>query len=335
MTVSIKDVAARAGVSVGTVSNVLNRRESVSREISERVAKAISELGYVRNDAARQLRAGDSRTIGLVMPDIGNPFFADIARGADQRATEAGMAVLIVTSGGDAARETSLLDMLQEQRIRGILIAPASDDVSQTERLTARGTPVVLIDRTAKSHALQYVAVDDVAGGRLAAQHLLDLGRRRIAFVAGPATTRQVIDRLSGVQLAIDATPGAVLVASFQEAMTVPIGRASGESIARRAPEERPDAVFAANDLLAIGILEALTAAALRIPEDIAVIGYDDIDFAATSVVSLSSVRQPAVAMGYAAVDLLLNPQDDPHRRGLQYQPELVTRSSTVPQSRP
>ncbi|MFG6402807.1 MULTISPECIES: LacI family DNA-binding transcriptional regulator [unclassified Microbacterium] len=333
MAANIRDVAERAGVSVGTVSNVLNHRNNVSPDVAARVREAIVELGYVRNDAARQLRAGRSRSIGLVVPDIGNPFFAEVARGAERRAAEDGMAVLIVTSDGDPTRESSLLELFLEQRVHGVLITPASDDHTVLHRLAEAGTPVVLVDREADDLALSWVAVDDKEGGRLAASHLLSLGRRRLAFVAGPRTTRQVADRLEGAREAVATVSGATLEVLEQPALTVLHGRAAGEALRGRAPADRPDAVFAANDLLAVGVLQALSMMSnVRVPDDIALVGYDDIDFAAATVVPLTSVRQPAATMGYAAVDMLLNAETDAaHQRSIRYQPELVPRQSTVP----
>ncbi|GAA2078622.1 LacI family DNA-binding transcriptional regulator [Microbacterium hatanonis] len=292
--VSIKDVAARAGVSVGTVSNVLNQLATVSADVSRRVADAISALGYIRNDAARQLRAGQSRSIGLILPDIGNPFFADVVRGADRRAGEFGITVLIVTSDGRPDRENALLELLLEQRVRGVMILPAAEDLTVLRRVAAAGTPVVLVDRETDDPGLRSVAVDDVEGGYLAASHLLGLGRRRILVVAGPDGVRQVVDRIQGARRAVSEHDGAELAISHQPAMTVVEGHAAGLNLLEGDRNAWPDAVFAANDLLAIGLIQALGQdLEVRIPGDIAVIGYDDIDFAAAAVVPLSSIRQP------------------------------------------
>src|SRR5690606_7190449 len=181
MAVGVKDVAAAAGVSVGTVSNVLNRPDRVSARTVERVQNAIQELGFVRNDAARQLRAGRSRSIGLIIPDIGNPFFAEVARGAEDRAAEAGLTVLLGSSDETEERQAAHVDLFREQRVNGVLITPASDDVSGLRALVDAGVPVVLVDREAPDSAFASVAVDDIEGGRLAAEHLLATGRRRIA----------------------------------------------------------------------------------------------------------------------------------------------------------
>ncbi|AWB96710.1 LacI family transcriptional regulator [Agromyces badenianii] len=333
MTVSVRDVASAASVSVGTVSNVLNRPEKVAPATVARVTAAIEQLGFVRNDAARQLRAGRSRCIGLVVLDVRNPFFTDVARGAEDRAAEAGMTILLGNSDERADREGAYLDLFEEQRVAGVLISPLADDLPRLQRLRGRGTRVVLVDREVSDEDFSSVAVDDVVGGYLAVRHLCDTGRRRIAFVGGPASIRQVADRLEGARRAIDETPGAVLEVVETESLTVLTGRAAGERIRERAASDRPDAVFAANDLLAMGVLQALMMqGGIDVPGEIALIGYDDIDFAAAAVVPLSSIRQPASLIGYTAVDLMLKEAggEHPHER-VVFQPELVVRESTGP----
>lgn len=331
MAVKITDVAARAGVSVGTVSNVLNGRATVSAAAAERVRAAIDALGYVRNDAARQLRAGRSRSIALIVLDAGNPFFAAVARGAEARAADDGYVVLLGSSGAAPDNERLYLDQFSEQRVAGVLLTPADADGDVVERLAAAGIPVVLVDEQMHGSDVCAVSVDDVEGGHLAVAHLLARGRRRIAFVAGPLTTRQVADRLAGARRAVAEVDGAELEVIEADAMTVLAGRAAGERVRERA--DRPDAVFAANDLLAVGVLQALTMLGdIRVPDDIALVGYDDIDFAAATVVPLTSVRQPAEALGSTAVDLLLRQLDgelDPAERQVRFRPELIVRASS------
>lgn len=333
MAVSVRDVAAAASVSVGTVSNVLNRPEKVAPETVARVMAAIDELGFVRNDAARQLRAGRSRSIGLVVLDVRNPFFTDVARGAEDRAAEDNMTILLGNSDENADRERSYLDLFEEQRVHGVLISPLGDDETRLQRLRGRDTPVVLVDRVSEDRSISSVSVDDVVGGELAVRHLLETGRRRIAFVGGPVSIRQVADRLAGARRAIDAEPGATLEVLETASLTVLDGRAAGEAIRGRPADERPDAVFAANDLLAMGVLQAFNMlGSVQVPDDIALIGYDDIDFASAAVVPLSSIRQPASLIGYTAVDLLLKEaasNGDFTPEQVVFQPELVVRAST------
>ncbi len=335
MAVSVREVAAAASVSVGTVSNVLNRPDKVAPATVARVLAAIEELGFVRNDAARQLRAGRSRSIGLVVLDVRNPFFTEVARGAEERAAEDGMTILLGNSDENVDREHAYLDLFEEQRVHGGLISPLGDDLPRLERLRRRGPPVVLVDRESEDRSISSVSVDDVVGGSLAVRHLLETGRRRIAFVGGPTSIRQVADRLEGARRAVAEASGVTLEVVDTESLTVLQGRAAGEAIRQRPASELPDAIFAANDLLAVGVLQALIMlGSVRVPEDIALIGYDDIDFAAAAVVPLSSIRQPATLIGSTAVDLLLREADagdgfTPEQ--VEFQPELVVRDSTRP----
>ena len=332
MAVSVREVAAAASVSVGTVSNVLNRPDKVAPATVARVLAAIDELGFVRNDAARQLRAGRSRSIGLIVLDVRNPFFTEVARGAEDRAAEAQMTILLGNSDENTDRERAYLDLFEEQRVHGVLISPLGDDETRLRRLRGRDTPVVLVDRVSEDRSLSSVAVDDVVGGELAVRHLITTGRRRIAFVGGPASIRQVADRLAGARRAIAEVSDATLEVIATPSLTVLDGRAAGEGLRERPVAQRPDAVFAGNDLLAMGVLQAFNMlGSVRVPDDVALIGYDDIDFAAAAVVPLSSIRQPAWLIGYTAVDLLLKSADEPDRAAEQvvFQPELVVRDST------
>ncbi|MGK2320415.1 LacI family DNA-binding transcriptional regulator [Gordonia rhizosphera] len=330
----MRDVAASAGVSVGTVSNVLNSPEKVAPATVQRVHAAINELGFVRNDAARQLRAGRSRCVGLVVLDVGNPFFTDIARSAERRAGEHDLTVLLGTSDEDPSRERAYVDAFDEQRVYGLLVSPVGDDLRRLVALHDRGVPIVLVDRDGTGTPFDSVAVDDVAGGRLAVDHLLETGRRRIAYVGGPSTLRQVRDRRRGAELAIADVPGATLEVIDTPALSVLAGRDVGEMLARRPATERPDAVFCANDLVAMGVLQALTMLGdIRVPDDIALIGYDDIDFARSAVVPLSSIRQPTGRIGETAIDLLIAATQGARERhepsNPVFQPELVVRAST------
>ena len=330
--VSIKDVAREAKVSIGTVSNVINRPEVVSEDRRRRVLKVIEDLGYVRNDVARQLKAGRSRTIGLVVQDTGNPFYNEIARGAEAAADTLGQAVIVGNSGLSPTREEVYLDLFEEQRVRGVLITPqSSQDRSRIDRLSSRGTPVVLVDEQAPAAQYCSLAVDDVEGGRLAVAHLLSGGARSITFVGGPAGLHQVTDRQAGAQAAVEAVPGSSLDVVGTTALTVLEGRRVGEELLRRPARSRPEAVFAANDLLAIGLLQAFVFDhRIRVPQDIALVGYDDIDFAPSAIVPLSSIRQPARLIGRTAVELLEDELAEDHRhRHVRFQPELVVREST------
>src|SRR5712692_8051417 len=176
----IREVAKRAGVSLGTVSNVLNRPEIVAQETRRRVQLAIEEIGFVRNGSARQLRAGNSQYIGLVMLDVANPFFTEVARGVEDAANEAGYVVILCNSDDSVEKESNYLRVLEEQRARGVLITPVQNDAGYLQYMRQRGIFVVLLDRSSRSRDICSVAVDDVRGGELAAAHLLERGHKHL-----------------------------------------------------------------------------------------------------------------------------------------------------------
>ncbi len=332
-TVGIKDVAERAGVSVGTVSNALNRPGSVRSSTRAKVERAMVELGFVRNESARQLRAGKSRLLAYVVPDVGNPFFTDIARGAEGVAQAAGLALVLCDADSERDREDGFLELLLEQRVHGVLITPIDAANPRLVALADRGVPVVLVDRVAApGDILCSVGVDDVEGGRLAAEHLIAQGHERIAFVGSPNAMPQVADRYRG---AVDATregaDGEILLLDSQR-LDVESGRLAAQRLLGIPERRRPTAAFCANDLLALGMLQALTGQGHVVPDEIALVGYDDIEFAAAAAVPLSSVRQPRRELGRLAVTLLL---DDAGREGGHQhehpvlRPELVVRASS------
>ncbi|MCV7420116.1 LacI family DNA-binding transcriptional regulator [Mycobacterium yunnanensis] len=332
MAAGIRDVAAAASVSVGTVSNVLNAPERVAPATVARVQAAIEELGFVRNDAARQLRVGRSRCVGLLVLDVGNPFFTDVARSAEVRAAQHDLVVLLGTSDDDPVRERTYLDTFEEQRVYGLLISPVREDSERLLALRGRGVPVVLVDRDGTDTPFSSVSVDDVAGGRLAAEHLCGRGRRRLAYVGGPLGLRQLADRLAGARAAVEQFPGATLEVVPTDESSVLAGRAAGEALCARPAVERPDAIFCANDLLAIGMLQGLADGGVSVPGEMAVIGYDDIAFARSAAVALSSIRQPSADIGATALDLLVASAESPaaEPRHVVFRPELVARASTA-----
>jgi len=336
---SVIDVARQAGVSIGTVSNVLNRPDRVAPRTRARVLAAIDELGYVRNEAARQLRAGRSRTIGLIVLDVGNPFFTDMAAGVEQAAAESDLSVILCNSGADPDREDHYLSLLQEQRSYGILITPQAKQSSRIAQIRQHGTPIVFVDRTSARHQCS-VSVDDLVGGELATAHLLALGHQKIMFVGGPLTIRQVGDRLAGARAAARKAGLAEKAIRVIETagLVVAAGRQAGADIAGMSAGDRPTAVFCANDLIALGLLQEMTRRHLHVPGDLAIVGYDDIDFAAAAAVPLTSVAQPRAQLGRAATELLIeeveSPQDHQHRQVI-FDPNLIIRDSTVAGSPP
>ncbi|WP_028923149.1 LacI family DNA-binding transcriptional regulator [Pseudonocardia acaciae] len=332
-TPSMKDVAAHAGVSLGTVSNVLNRPDRVSERTRSRVHASIAALGFVRNDSARQLRGGNSRTLAYVVLDATNPFFTDVTLGVQEAADAAGLAVYLCNSGQDEARQSAYLDLLEEQRVEGVLITPIDAEDTRLELLPRRGTPLVLVDRGGGPDRCS-VTVDDVLGGDLAVTHLLDTGHRRIAFVGGPTVLGQVNDRMTGARRALERAgqdPSSLVVLET-DALTVAEGRRAGERLAGLPAARRPTSAFCANDLLALGLLQRMVRLGLRVPDDLAIVGYDDIEFAQAAAVPLTSVSQPRHLLGRTAAELLLaEATGDPahEHRQVVFDPELIVRAST------
>jgi DNA-binding LacI/PurR family transcriptional regulator len=264
--------------------------------------------------------------------DVANPFFTDVVRGAEEAIEAAGAVAVVCNSGESAARERRHLDLLEEQRVKGVLITPVDDGRdSRLQQLVRRGTPVVLVDRGSGQRNRCSVAVDDVLGGQLAGAHLREVGHRRVAFVGGPITIQQVADRRRGFSAMFAGDEDLRIIDTPN--LSVAAGRRAGEGIADLLPADRPTAVFCANDLLALGVLQEMTLRGVRVPRDVAIVGYDDIDFAGAAAVPLSSIRQPREQLGRTAAELLLEEANDPGRhehRHVVFKPELVVRESTV-----
>jgi LacI family transcriptional regulator len=332
--VTLRDVAERANVSTATVSNALNRPEMLTRKTLQRVQAAISETGYVSDETAKLLRVGVSKSVGVIVSDSGNPFFAELLHGVEDAAITHGLFVLHANSNGSASREADYIKFMESQRVRGLILAPSGDVPDAVREMADRGTPFVVLGEAVGDTSFPTVSGDDTRGGMIAARHLLDLGRRRIAFVGGPLTVHQLANRLTGASAAVGQVADATFEVIETDEHTVAAGVHVGEQLLRRSPENRPDAIQAGNDLLAIGLAQALARdPSLRVPEDVAIIGYDDVPFAASAVVPLSTVRHPGALIGKTALDLLISEADEPadaFRRHLVFIPELVIRDSTV-----
>ncbi|MEN9325216.1 MAG: hypothetical protein RL414_970 [Actinomycetota bacterium] len=329
MSVSLRDVAKAAKVSVGTVSNVLNRPEVVAPETLARVQATIKELGFVPNGFARHLRSGQSRTLGLIVPDVANPFFTEVARGVEDAASKRDYAVFLCNSDESASKEDRYINVLIQQQVRGVLITPADMKSDRLEAMRERGIAVTLLDREIKGRNQCSVSVDDVHGGQIAIEYLAGLGHKNIAWVCGPESIPQVADRGAGVSKAAKVAGAKI------ETVRVPLmNAAKGEEAAKKILEldVMPTAIFCANDLLALGVMRALLANKVRIPEQVSVLGYDNIEFAPSAAVPLSSIAQPSYQMGVTAADLLLNECEDGENhehQQIRFQPQLVERAST------
>ncbi len=334
---SITDVARRAGVSVGTVSNVLNRPDQVSEPTRDRVLVAIEELQFVRNASARQLRAGTIQTVGAIVLDIANPFFTEVARGIEDRLAADEYTLMLSSSDEDPEREARYLRLFEEHGVQGVMVTPSAGSLDAVLALRERGIDVVLLDATSPVDGVSSVAVDDVRGAALAIEHLVSLGHRRIAFVNGPPTIKQCVDRRAGVLSALEDAgldPAAALVEVTIGSLNADGGEAGILRVLDEHAGDRPTAVFCVNDLTALGVLRGLRARDVAVPQDMAVVGYDDVVFASMLTVPLTSVRQPTHQLGWTAADLLLRQRtesDTFHHQRVQFQPELVVRGSSDP----
>lgn len=330
--VTIRDVARLAGVSLGTVSNVLNNPEMVAEATRQRVRAAIAKTGFVRSTAAHQLRVGKSRTVGVLLIDVANPFFAEMVRGTERALRDEGYVLMVCSSDESVERERRYLRVLEEHRVDGLLIAPVERDLTHVAKLAKRGVPTVLLDREDERAQLCSATVDDVRGGELAAAHLLALGHEVLAFVNGPTAIRQCADRREGARRALRRTRRrrpVQLVEVGVDALTVEQGEEAAARLLRSMP--RPTAVMCANDMLALGVLKGLTEAGVKVPDDMALVGYDDVAFASMLSPSLTSVRQPKYELGVTAAELFLEETRAPdhQHRCVRFEPELIVRSSS------
>ena len=329
----MRQVAEAAGVSTATVSNVLNSPAVVAPETRRRVEEAMAQVGFVRNGAARQLRGIPSPVVGAVILDLANPFYSEVTRGIEDRVTEAGCMLMLCSTDAQAAKEAQQLRVLEEHGVRGVLVNPAGPRLDSLTGMAKRGTPVVLLDHPQEHAALCAVTVDNVLGGRLAAQHVLELGHRHLAFLYSSVGTRQSVQRREGIRQALLAAgldPATALVDVDLPPPDI-AGSADAALDALLAGPHVPSAILCFNDIAALGALRGLRRLGVSVPGEISVVGYDDVQFAAELAPALTTVRQPKYQLGRAAADLLL----DEARPGHQHQeillrPTLVIRDSTA-----
>ena len=332
----MQEVALAAGVSVSTVANVLSRPGIVATDTRRRVEEAIQEVGYVPSGPARQLRGRPSPIVGSIILDLANPFYAELNRGIEDRLAETGCLLLACSTDLQVDKERELLRLLEEQAVRGIIISPTSLDIRPLLELSRRGTPVVLVDHPRNGLELCAVAVDHVLGGRLAAEHLAALGHRRIGFLTGAADPSSVVGRRQGLREGLAAAgldPDQALLeirVSLQSPKPMEATAAAVEHLLTATP--RATGVVCVNDAAALAVLQVLDEAGLRAPDDLSVVGYDDLQFAARLSPSLTTVSQPKRELGVSAADLLLDEARPGHvHQELWFEPTLAVRASTGP----
>ncbi len=331
--ITIRDVAQHAQVSVTTVSHVVNQTRFVSDAARLRVQQAIAELRYVPSALARSLKSNRTHTIGMMIPNSSNPYFAEIIRGIEDTCFEAGFNVILCNSDDDPQKQSTYVRLLSEKQVDGLIVMSSGGDMELLDTLRAAKMPQVVVDREIDDLEADLVEVNHEAGGFLATQHLLQLGHQRIACIAGPQGLSSARQRVEGYKRALQEAGVAVdrkLLRSGD--FTSAGGHAAMTSLLESASvRPQPTAVFASNDLMAIGAVCAAASHGLRLPQDISVIGFDDIALAAFSNPPLTTVVQPKHQTGALAARLLLERIAKPGR-ALQreiLQPSLVVRQST------
>ena len=331
---TLVDVAARAGVSIGTASNVLNHPDKVAPATVARVAEVIAELGFSRNSMASALASGDTRTLGLVVATLRNSLFVDIAQGAQRVARGRGFALQLASAETDVEQQEAHLDLFDSARVSGLMLAPMQNSRPAIDRLRRHGRPVVVLNYASGSRDVCTVLVDNEQVGYLAARHLIELGRTSIAFVAGMDELQPVPLRRRGVKRAVAETGGAVRLSELTVAgLDAPDGAAAGQRLVALG-RDRPDAVLAVTDLLAMAIISQLIAARVSVPDDVAVMGCDHDSAAWGGAIPLTSVSMEGEQMGAEAVRLLIDEIErgiggHDHREVL-LTPHLVVRESTA-----
>jgi DNA-binding LacI/PurR family transcriptional regulator len=329
---TIKDVAQAADVSTATVSHVINRTRYVSDEVQQRVLQAMERLNYQPNAVARGLRTKRTHLLALVIPDITNPFFTDLARGFQDAADQSGYVVVVCNTDRALEHELRFLDILRQQRVDGLVLNPTMVTAEDLKRLLKAQVVVVLIGSQIDDPEFDLVMVDNIRAGADAAQHLIDLGHRRIGLICGPRTTSSGLQRYKGYCQAFERNDLPVLEEWVVEGhFTQEGGYACMQRILSQRP--LPTAVFAASDVMALGAKMAIEDAGLCIPEDMSLVGFDDIPKVTWVSPKLSTIAQPRYQMGWEAARLLIDRIEQnisPTRRKVVMEHKLVVRESTA-----
>lgn len=308
---TIREVAKIAGVSVTTVSHVINQTRFVAEETEKRVLAAMQELNYRPNTLARSLRRGETHTLGLIVPDSANPFFAEVARLMEEEAFRASYSIILCNSDNDLEKERRYTEVLINKQVDGIIFMACGDDIQSLQELVERKMPAIIVDRLLNQIEVDSVVCDNFQGGYLATKHLLSKGHHKIAIIRGPSNITPSGKRFDGYlqalqEYGISANPSYIKSGDFHPS--------SGYQATREllSLPERPDSIFACNDLMAIGVLRAAFEANLRIPEDLSIIGYDNIELATFTQPSITTIAQPIHNLAERAIQLLLHRINNP-----------------------
>jgi LacI family transcriptional regulator len=330
---TIRDVARRAGVSISTVSYVLTGERHIGPDTRQRVLEAVNALGYRGNFVARSLKTGRTMVLALIIPDILNPFFTLVARGAEDAAREWGYSLVLCNTTVDPDREEEYLQLAQSRRVDGLIYMPGSDRFHpELHQLVRQRFPVVVVDEQVPDVDAASIFVDNRGGGRLAGRHLGELGHRRVGIIGGPPGLSTVPARIQGVldglaEHGVEVPPQHIVYGDYQ----LESGREAMRALWRT--DGPLTAIFAANDLMAIGAMQEARDWGLSVPQDISIVGFDDIPLAAMISPALTTVEQPAVIMGHAAVEVLVDAlsSGEERREHRTFDTHLHVRASTAP----
>lgn len=306
MNITSKDVAELAGVHPSTVSRVIHEDPRISDKTRGKVISAIKKLGYTPNAIARGLKTRRTNTLGMLIPDITNPFFAEIARGVEDAASKNNFNVILCNTDDKLQKERIYLEILRTKRVDGLILGTAHLQDKSVLELEKRHFPFVLISRNTENLDKKCIAIDDIAGGIMATQYLIKLGHQRIAHITGPLKTRSALDRLKGYKIAL-AEAGIVFREELIEEGDFRIkgGYLAMKKLLKLNPP--PSAIFAANDLLALGAMQVIQKEGFNIPDDFSIVGFNDINLASLVYPPLTTIRQPMLEMGNLAVKILIN----------------------------
>lgn len=330
---TIKDVAALAGISYTTVSHVVNKTRPVSQEVRLKVEAAIKSLDYVPSAVARSLKAKTTATIGLLVPNSLNPYFAELARGIEDYCERNGYCVILCNSDDNPEKQRSYLRVLLEKRIDGLIVASAGGDIGLAQGLAGVKTPMVIVDRGLDGVDADLVRIDHEYGAYLATRHLLELGHRDIATIGGPSSTSVAQMRQAGFCRALKEAGVTVHPERMLESDFTSTGGYNAAAVLLES--NPPSAIFAGNDMIGIGVLRAAAERNVRVPSELSVIGFDDIQMSRYVYPALTTVGQSILQLGEMAAEVLLRRIATPSLVTDQriVTPSIVLRESTAPLS--
>lgn len=331
MSSTIKDIAKKAGVSYSTVSRALNDYPEVNKQTKKKILKIAMEMQYQPNALARGLVKKETKTIGLLIPDITNPFYPELAKGVEDAANEAGYSIFLCNTNWSEKREENYLAVLQQKHIDGLIMSPSSDATEHLQYISSSGLKVVFIDSKIQIVNCTSIIINNARGGQMATEHLIQKGHKDIAFIGGQQDNFPTQERLKGYRSALNDFNIQINKNHIQFGN---YSRESGYNIMcyLLKSDKKPTAVFAANDVIALGVIQAIKKFELSIPSDIAVVGFDGIEYASLPEIQLSTISQPIYEMGKISLNTLINQlskNEQTISQLIMLEPELIIRGTS------